>query len=644
MKRETSTSSVWLWRKVLPLIILGVSFTVTSINGQTTSFRKIPLSPQQFKEKLKGPILSAPTAFDSTFEVDYKGMSKVINHALDFGCKVVTLTSGNSMYDRLSYAEIKRLTSLMVETVGKRGVTIAATGKWPMDTILDYVHFAEKIGASAVQVDPPENSDLDSNIERTVQFYKIVAANTHLAIVLHGFYSVKLLDELVKINSIVALKEDVADLNYYVDRQIMFGKRLAVFAGGSDSRYLFGYPYGSPAYFSVLYSYAPDIGLKFWKAVQQKDLKTAVMIATKYDIPFMKRWTRPFWAAAIEYMGGSQRYMRPKKGETQNLKTLNEEELKKMQEFLCQLGLKPEKCPYCAVVTEGIPLPQEWKRGGHVGGKVNGKVIVAGGTDWSLDKNHKSWLKNSAVFTNGRWELGPELPKALSYSMYASDTNGIYIAGGTSDGKTNLTDAYRLNSLKNGWQPLPSLPVPVAYGSGAILNGKFYVTCGFIDTTKTNKMWVLDVNEKGSHWHECAPLPAKGRILPALIASGKYIYLLGGLADFSPLTPLKGCFRYDPLKNQWQRLADLPLDGYAWVGKAIDNNHLLLTGRAYGKVDSGIWVINLKDMSMDKVGNDIEPAATATLIKVGVNEWWLIGGEPDSNKNRTPKVSVITLN
>lgn len=606
---------------------------------------KAPMTPQLFKEKLKGPILSAPTAFDSTFAVDYKGMKKVINRALDFGCKVLTLTSGNSMYDRLTYQEIKSLTAFIVRTVGKRGITIAATGRWPIDTILDYVRYAEKIGASAVQVDPLTNTDIDSNIEKTVLFYREVAANTRLGIVLHGFYSVKLLNELVKIKSVVALKEDVADLDYYVDRQIKYGKRLSVFAGGSDARYLFGYPYGSPAYFSVLYSYAPDIGQKFWKAIQAKDLKTAVMFATKYDLPFMKRWTRPFWAAAIEYMGGSQRYIRPKHGETQNLETLNGEELKKMSEFLCQLGLKPPKCKYCGIVTEGISLPQKWKRGGHIGGKVDGKVIVGGGTDWSLDKNHKSWLKNTVVFNNGKWEAGPELPKPLSYAMYASDDDGIYVAGGTSDGNSNLTDAYSLRSLKNeiGWQSLASLPIAVAYGSAAILNGKFYVACGFIDTTKTNRMWVLDVKDKRSHWHECASVPGVGRILPALIACGQYIYLLGGLSDFSPLTPLKGCFRYDLQNDKWIRLSDLPLDGYAWVGKAIDDNHLLLTGRAYGKVDPTVWVVDLKDMSMHKVGSDIDPAATAALIKVGDQEWWLIGGEPDSNKNRTGKVSVITL-
>ncbi|MGN6603632.1 MAG: dihydrodipicolinate synthase family protein [Ginsengibacter sp.] len=618
---------------------------IHSAAGQEREAMHQAMSPKVFKEKLRGPILSAPTAFDSTFQIDYKGMAKVIAHALDYGCRVVTLTSGNSMYDRITYSEVKKLTKMMVETVGNRGVTIAATGKWPLDTILDYVRYAEKIGASAVQVDPPEGSDIDSNLKKTVRFYEDVAHHTKLAIVLHGYYSSKLLNELLKIKSIVALKEDVADLNYYVDRQIMFGNRIAVFAGGSDARYLFGYPYGSPAYFSVLYSYAPAIGLKFWQAIQQKNLKSAVNIAEKYDFPFMKKWTRSFWAAAIEYMGGSQRYIRPKTGETQKMKTLNEKELADMRNFMCGLGLKPQGSKYCGVVTEGNPLPLNMKRGGHAGGKVDGKVIVAGGSDWSLDKKTKSWLSSSAIFANGHWKVGPELPKAVAYGMYASDDHGVYLAGGTNGGDSDLSSVFQLKTLKDGrgWEELPSLPEATAYGAGAILNSKFYVACGSHDTTKTNLMWVLDVSEKGSNWHKCSPIPGVARILPAMVSSGGYLYLLGGLSDFAPLTPLKDAYRYDPKNGKWMRLKDLPFPGYAWAASSLDDTHLLITGRAYGKVDPGVWILDVVNMTIKEIGKDIIPAATAPLIHVNKDQWWLVGGEPDSNKNRTGKVSVISV-
>ncbi len=300
---------------------------------------------------------------------------------------------------------------------------------------------------------------------------------------------------------------------------------------------------------------------------------------------------------------------------------------------------------YNCIVTVGTPLPQEWARGGHVAGIVDGSVVVAGGNNWSKDKTAKYWLKNSAIFRDGKWVQGPDLPKPLAYSMYAHDRSGLFVAGGTGDGTSVSGDVYHLNSLKEGaeWKSLSRLPEAIGYGAGAILNNKFYIACGSLGTAKTNRMWVLDIKNTGGKWCECQSLPGDERMFPSLVACGRYLYLLGGLAEISPLKPLKDIYRYDPDKNEWIRLPDLPMTGYAWVSQPIDDNHLIITGRADGTVHKDIWIIDLVDLSMKQIGNLISPAATSPLIKIAKKQWWLIGGEPDGNKNRTEKVSVIHL-
>lgn len=296
-------------------------------------------------------------------------------------------------------------------------------------------------------------------------------------------------------------------------------------------------------------------------------------------------------------------------------------------------------------VKEGVPLPVEWSRGGHAGGIVGGNVIVSGGNNWSKDKTTKYWLKNSAVFKDGNWVPGPELPKPLAYAMYAHDKSGLYVAGGTSDGTSVSADVYLLKSLKEGegWRSLPELPEAISYGAGAILNGKFYAACGSIGTEKTNRMWVLDINTSSSKWRECQSVPGVARMFPSLVACGKYLYLLGGLAETTPLTPLNDIFRYEPGKNEWTKLNNLPFKGYAWVSQPVDDNHLIITGRADGKIYSGIWIVDLRNMSANEIGSLVIQSATAPLVNIASKQWWLIGGEPDSNKNRTEKVSVINL-
>lgn len=296
-------------------------------------------------------------------------------------------------------------------------------------------------------------------------------------------------------------------------------------------------------------------------------------------------------------------------------------------------------------VSEGTPLPDEFIRGGHAGGMLENSVVVAGGNNWSKDKTTKYWLKNSLFFRDGRWDAGPDLPKPLAYSMYAHDKNGLYIAGGTVDGTLLSADTYVLNSLKegSGWKELPKLPKAMAYGAGAINDGKFYVTCGSYRSENSNDMWVLDLNNPAADWRKCKSLPGKPRMFPSLAAAGKYIYLLGGLAETSPLTPLNDIFRYDPGKDEWEQLKDMPFKGYAWVSSPLDDKHLIVTGRADGKIYDEVWILDLNDSSFKVAGNLVITSTTAPLVPVRKNEWWLIGGEPDANKNRTGKVSVIEI-
>lgn len=300
---------------------------------------------------------------------------------------------------------------------------------------------------------------------------------------------------------------------------------------------------------------------------------------------------------------------------------------------------------YICSVTDGVPLPVEWARGGHAGGIVEGRLIVAGGNNWSKDKTTKYWLNNSAIFMDGRWVPGPEMPKPLAYTMYAHDKSGLYIAGGTSDGTTVSEDVYCLNSIKEGvgWKSLPHLPKALNNGAGAILKGKFYVACGSAGTEKSNRMWVLDINKSGGKWIECQSVPGAGRMFPSLVACNNYLYLIGGLSETSPLTPLNDIYRYDPGKDLWIRLKDLPMKGYAWVSQPVDDEHLIITGRADGSIHKGVWIIDLADMSVKEPASLVTTSTTAPLIRIAEKEWWLIAGEPDANKNRTEKINVIKV-
>jgi len=290
-----------------------------------------PLDPHEFKKNLAGPILSLPTTFNEDLTVNHDAIHRMIGRAIRYGVPIFELTAGNSKYACLEFDEIKAVTRSMIEAADGKGLTIAATGAWPTEQVIDYADFSKSHGADAIQILLPDGvKDEDLLFEH---FLKI-SNSTTLPIVLHGEYSRPLLERLAEIDSIVAMKED-GPLTYYIDRAVAFGDRFEIFSGGAENRYLVGYPYGARAFFSTYTGFAPDKPMLFWDAIRKDDLKQAVAITKKYDYPFIRRFTHPFWHATLEYFGVAKRFMR------KPFETLPESELPEVKAFFDGQGIDP---------------------------------------------------------------------------------------------------------------------------------------------------------------------------------------------------------------------------------------------------------------------------------------------------------------
>ena len=331
-----------------------------------------------------------------------------------------------------------------------------------------------------------------------------------------------------------------------------------------------------------------------------------------------------------------------------NIRKCNHEAAKEKQKYDLKQNSNKNMMTkaFSCKVTRGVPLPKEEDRGGHIGGIVENKIVVSGGNRWSEDKTQKFFLNNTLIFDDQQWIEGPSLPIPMAYSMFSYDDSGLYVAGGTSDGITMLKEVYVLRSLQKGgkWERLPDMPEATGFGAGAILMGKLYVAGGLLNNgEKTSRMWTLDLNNVESGWSESKSIPGVPRYLHAMTTSGDIVYLIGGLAEGSPLTPLNEVYAFNYKENRWDKRKELPLKGYAWTAQPIDNKHILLTGRADGQVHPDIWVIELNTIEMKQVGDLLIQSTTSPLIKVTDGQWWVVGGEPDSNKNRTKETSIINI-
>jgi hypothetical protein len=305
---------------------------------------------------------------------------------------------------------------------------------------------------------------------------------------------------------------------------------------------------------------------------------------------------------------------------------------------------------HTAVIREGPALPRG--RGSHAGGCIKGQVIIAGGSAWSEDRTVKSWLGDSLVFdmTAKTWIPGPSLPRAFAEMAYACDGEALYIAGGK-DGQSSYANAYRISDVADKWkiEPLPPLPVATSGCAGAMLDGVFYVACGHPNGlhVPTDAMWALDTRRPGAGWRSCAPVPSPARAYPALTECGGRLILLGGVIAESEERPTRQVFhdvhRYDPAADAWTRLADLPSAGQGWCADAIDAQHLLVVGRGDTNIYPETWIVDLKNSSTRNLGDLVIQSFGAPLVRISPGKWWFIAGEPDANKTRTPRVSVIEV-
>ena len=292
------------------------------------------LTPAGFQHKLRGPMLSFPTCYTKDFQLDYAGMRRMIDRAIESGVGVVTLTAGNNDYETLSDDEIKELTRFMVESVDGRAVTIAATGPWWTGQSLEYAKFAEAAGADAVQILMVTSGTDDGQVKHFEQ----IASAVKLPLVLHGEPSMDLWKRLVAIDSLVAFKLE-ADHPQGLPVLEKYGDRLTIFAGGLDSMFLAYQPHGMQAYFSVFAPFAPNISMDIWKAVTEKRLDDAHQLIKKYETPFFEQWGKlggqAFWRATMEHFGVASRWMRPPQ------QSLTDAQMQEVKVFYDQLGLTP---------------------------------------------------------------------------------------------------------------------------------------------------------------------------------------------------------------------------------------------------------------------------------------------------------------
>ncbi|OZV69332.1 Kelch repeat-containing protein [Winogradskyella aurantia] len=230
--------------------------------------------------------------------------------------------------------------------------------------------------------------------------------------------------------------------------------------------------------------------------------------------------------------------------------------------------------------------------------KVGDKLYVFAGFEANLKVSDATEIYNSTTDT---WSVGAPMPEyaetqpmhlgiaAVTHMGIAVVGTDIWIIGGfVGDHPGVATDEVLIyDTVTNSWSNGPNMPQPVASGAATFNNGKIHYFGGLLPDRQTDvgNHYVLDINNQGAGWVSAASLPDPRNHLSAASVNG-LVYAIGGQYghDIS-VADQKFLDVYDPVADQWTRLADLPFErSHFEPGTIVHNNKIIIVGGRQGDI------------------------------------------------------------
>ena len=211
---------------------------------------------------------------------------------------------------------------------------------------------------------------------------------------------------------------------------------------------------------------------------------------------------------------------------------------------------------------------------GAFSGFVGNELVIVGGANF-LDKmpwegGKKNW-ENTLYHTRTdsadfQWGIITGfLSAAIAYGVSIQLPEGVLCIGGC-NAKRCFDDVfliYKEGGVFKFSYDWPSLPVPLANATGALLNNKIYIAGGqekMIEENATNHFFVLDLDHKEKGWIALPSWDGKARGYAVSVAfkngadSGFYLFSGRDYRSSGYVEILTDGHRYDPNENRWTRL------------------------------------------------------------------------------------------
>ncbi len=280
---------------------------------------------------------------------------------------------------------------------------------------------------------------------------------------------------------------------------------------------------------------------------------------------------------------------------------------------------------------------------GAFAGVTNNHLLVMGGANFPdllpWDGGVRSYWSEAYIYPineDGEWKVIPNaLTEPLAYGASISLPGGVLIIGGMND--NGMTDKVYLANLGPGnetvsLEPWPSLPVPLAYMTAALVGNQVFVAGGqssVVVPAAERYFFMLDLRNRHNGWQTLPSWPGPPRALAVSAAQSdgfdNCFYLFSG-RDFGPdrgLNILDDGYAYNPRLLQWEKLSDPSGPSFpVMAGTAFSSgvNHIVFLGGDGGELMVRQHELQKQLERLQRTSNNMQQPDSAAMIQAMIDQ------------------------
>lgn len=311
----------------------------------------------KLKQKLKGPIFSIITPFDKKGKIDYYALKNYLHYLYSKGARNFYVMVYNSRLSLLSEKEIKEINLFcikLVKKLNKENIIICAEPyHCSTEQSIKYVNYFKKNGADIVSLIFGEKYYSDKQL---FSHFKKVHDKTVCFLLLHQqlmenglsankpnvYYSINLLNKIMKLKKFIAMKEDAKN-DFYTKKicKQISKKAIIITSGGGKKQWLKAKKFGCQSWLSGISNLNPSIALDFYNFYENKQRDKIQNYFRYLEGPFFKIVKKYSWhltiKACLEINKNFKRY------ERQPMMALDDLKFAKIKKSFIKISINSKK-------------------------------------------------------------------------------------------------------------------------------------------------------------------------------------------------------------------------------------------------------------------------------------------------------------